>query len=141
MNSPPTRPGLIRRLAAIFYDSLLLFAILYIATLPLLMLTHGRAIEPGNLYFLPYLLLVSFVFLGWFWTHGGQTLGMRAWRMRVQQPGGGNITWSQALLRFAAAILSWAAGGLGFLWILVDRDRMAWHDRLSRTEVILLEKK
>jgi uncharacterized RDD family membrane protein YckC len=45
------------------------------------------------------------------------------------------------LLRFFAAILSWSAGGLGFLWILVDRDRMAWHDRLSKTEVVLLAKK
>jgi len=140
MNAQLPQPGLMRRLAAIFYDSLLLFAVLFIATLPLLLLTQGEAIESDSGYFLPYLLSISFLFFGWFWIHGGQTLGMRAWRIRVQQANGSNITWLQALIRFFSAIFSWAVGGLGFLWIMVDKDRKAWHDRLSSTEIVLLPK-
>ncbi len=78
------------------------------------------------------------LFFAGFWTHGGQTLGMRAWRIRLVGRGGGRVSWGQATLRFFAAIVSWLALGLGFLWALVDRERHAWHDRCSGTRLIRL---
>lgn len=134
---PPA--GLLRRLAAIIYDTLLLLAILLMATGLLLPLTGGEAIEPGNPFFSIYLILICFFFYAWFWTHGGQTLGMRAWKMRIQQRGGAGITWRQAGLRFLAAIVSWLALGLGFLWMLADRERLAWHDRCSGTVLVVIK--
>lgn len=88
-----------------------------------------------------YLLGVCFVFYGWFWVHGGQTLGLRTWRLRVVRHDSTPITWRHAALRFAGAILSWAALGLGFLWIYVDPQRRAWHGHLSGTRVVLEPRK
>lgn len=129
-------PGLLRRLGAIFYDSLLLVAVLFFSTAILLPLNRGKAFQPDQLYYPVYLLAVSFLFFGWFWTHGGQTLGMRAWKLKVCSDGKAAISWPQALLRFTAALLSWSALGLGFIWILCNREKCAWHDRLSNTRIV-----
>ena len=131
-------PGLLRRLAAIAYDSLLLCGILLVAALPLPLV--GEAIGHSwwlQLLIQAYLISVCLLFFGWFWVHGGQTLGMRAWRLAVIRADGGRITWRLAAARFAAAILSWVVLGLGFLWVLFDADKLAWHDRLSGTRLVL----
>jgi uncharacterized RDD family membrane protein YckC len=141
-SSPAPVPcSLLRRLGAIVYDALLLLALLFIATIPVLIINHGHPVAAADPLYQGYLLLVSFLFFGWFWTHGGQTLGMRAWRVRVQNKDGKSITWLQALLRFLAALVSWAALGLGFLWSLLDRDRQTWHDRFSESVLVVLPKR
>ena len=127
-------PGFLRRLAAQVYDLLLLIALLFLATALLLPFTAGEAISAQQtLIYRIYLAVISFLFYGWFWTHGGQTLGLRAWKIKVltfdQKP----ISWIQALLRFASALVSWSFFGLGFLWILADKNRRSWHDHLSKT--------
>jgi uncharacterized RDD family membrane protein YckC len=137
----PFSPSLLRRLAAIFYDSLLLIAVWFVLTAFALPLTAGEAVPAGNLLYRFYLLLTALIFFGGFWTHGGQTLGMRAWRLKVQQPNGQPITRGQALRRFIFALLSWLPLGAGFWWILIDKRGQAWHDRLSATELIVVPKK
>ena len=137
--------GLPRRLAAMFYDSLLLLAILMIATAAFLPLTGGEAITPtGNpaLEYLYRLVLLALVvlFFGTFWTRRGQTLGMASWRLRVERVDGSLLTWGDTVMRLGAALLSWLPLGLGYLWILIDRDRRAWHDRLTGTRVVVLPK-
>lgn len=122
-------------MAAIVYDTLLLIGILFLATALTLPLTGGTAIARGNPYYSGYLILICFLFFGWFWTHGGQTLGMRAWKIRVQRTNGLGISWTQALLRFVGAIISWLALGLGFFWMLADPRKQTWHDRFSGTVV------
>ena len=128
-------PGLGRRLGAIAYDSILLVAVLFVATAILLPLTGGEAIGPTHGLYPAYLVAVSFGYFGWFWTHGGQTLGMRSWHLRLMGAGRRGASWPQALLRFAGACLSWLCFGAGFLWLLVDRERLTWHDRLSGTRI------
>ena len=137
--SPLKYAGLIRRLLAIIYDLFLLIALLFIATAILMALNQGNAIERGQpLYpfYIVYLLTISFIFYGWFWTHGGQTLGMKTWKMRVQQDNGQAITWALALIRFITAILSWSAAGTGFLWSLFSPKKRTWHDIASRSVLI-----
>ena len=77
------RPSLLRHFAAMLYDTFLLLAILLLAGLIAVTLNGGEAIGQGNPFFLLYLLAVSFLFYGWFWTHGGQTLGMRSWKIKL----------------------------------------------------------
>ena len=132
--------GLLRRFAAVLYDSLLLFASLFFATLPILAFTGGQAIAPNNLLFSAYLLALAFLFFAWFWTHGGQTLGMRAWRIRVQCADGSPISLAQAAVRFIVAIVSWAALGVGFWWSWLDRERRTWHDIVSASVLVLVAK-
>jgi uncharacterized RDD family membrane protein YckC len=130
-------PGLARRLAACLYDSLVLFAVLMVAGAAWVALSRAPA-APGDWWFRAYLLAVAAVFYGSFWRRG-ETLGMRAWKLRVVAADGRPPGWDRALLRFASALLSWAVLGLGFLWVLVDRERLAWHDRLSGTRLVVRE--
>lgn len=120
-------------MGAIVYDLFLLAAVLFLATAIALPLNAGAAFTSGQYLYPVYLLAVSFLFFGWFWTHGGQTLGMRAWKIKVLTRDRKPIGWSQALIRFIAALVSWGVFGLGFLWIIIDRQRRSWHDYLSHT--------
>jgi len=139
-------PGLARRGLAMLYDGLLLVALWFGVSAVLLAISAGLLTEPGRPLWLAYahrlsLVLATLGFFGWFWTHGGQTLGMRAWRLRlVSSVEHGAVTWKQSVLRLATACLSVSALGLGFFWSWIDPKRRTWHDRLSGTELILLPK-
>ena len=142
---PPARAGLPRRLAAMFYDSLLLLALLMIATALFLPLTGGEAIDPRTQPVLEFiyrlvLLLLIVGFFGVSWTRSGQTLGMATWRLRVEREDGRRLTWGDTLRRLGWALVSLLPAGLGFAWVLVDPERRAWHDRLSRTRVVVVPK-
>jgi uncharacterized RDD family membrane protein YckC len=138
MNRLPAA-GFARRIAAALYDALLLAALMMLVTL-VLVAVQGQALLPGNLVHRLTLLGTAAVFFGAFWKHGGQTLGMRTWRLRVELLSGADLDWPVALLRFAAALVSLATVGLGFLWILVDPEKLAWHDRIAGTRVVVLPK-
>ena len=139
MMSPP---NLLRRLAAIIYDLLLLISVLFVATALILPFNAGQAISDSQMkFYWFYLLTISFIFYGWFWTHGGQTLGLRAWNMQVLTIKGEHITWFHAFLRFSIAIFSWSTLGLGFFWSLMDVDKRCWHDKLSKTALFHQPKK
>lgn len=129
--------GLTRRLAAVLYDALLLAALWMVASAPVLALNHGEAVPSGHWGYRAYLVAIAWAFFAGFWRYGGQTLGMRAWRLRLIAADGGPVGLGRATLRFLAAILSWIPAGLGFLWQLVDRERRSWHDRLSGTRLIV----
>lgn len=139
------RAGLLRRLGALLYDGLLLLALLMVATAALLPFTGGEAIDPREHPLLEFvyrclLALLIVGFHGLFWTRRGQTLGMASWRLRVEREDGRLLTWGDTLRRLAWAVVSWLPLGLGYLWILFDPQRRAWHDRLTRTRVIVISK-
>lgn len=126
---------LTRRMLAILYDSLALLGVLAAGTLTALAFTGGEAIAPGNPWLRLWLLALTYGYFVVSWRKGGQTLGMRAWKIRVVADDGRRASWAALSARFAAAVVSWAALGLGFLsaW---RRPRRAWHDRWSRTYLI-----
>ncbi len=126
-----------RRLLATLYDLLLLLALWLTAILISLVLTQlaGLRLTPPMTRAL--LFTLSFGFFGYFWVHGGQTLGMRAWRLHVRRTDGAMLHWPAALHRFVLMLLL----GLSVLWCWLDPQRRAWHDRLSGTHVMLLPKK
>ncbi|HSQ69604.1 MAG TPA: RDD family protein [Steroidobacteraceae bacterium] len=147
MQTQPAPPpaGLLRRLAAIVYDALLLVALAMVATSLLLPLTGGEAITTSShpalgAAYRALLVGIVIAFYGLFWTRRGQTLGMQSWRLKVERQDGGLLEWSDVIRRLAAALLSLLALGLGFLWILVDPGKRAWHDMLSGTRVVLVPK-
>jgi uncharacterized RDD family membrane protein YckC len=70
------------------------------------------------------------------WRRGGQTLGMRPWRLRVVAAAGDALTMRSAWLRYAVGTLSLLAAGLGFWWAWFDRERLTWHDRASGTRLV-----
>lgn len=138
--------GLLRRLGALLYDTLLIVALMMIATALFLPLTGGEAVSAEThptLTVVYQLVLLSLLvaFYGYFWTRGGQTLGMAAWRLRVEREDHGLLTWPDTLRRLAWAAVSLLCAGAGLLWVVVDRERRAWHDRLSRTRVVVVPKR
>lgn len=132
--------GLLRRLMAIFYDLFLLMAILFLAMAIFnATFNQGKAIEPNS----PYAIISSFylgsiiiLYFGWFWTHGGQTLGMKTWKIKLISNNSQSVNWKQALIREATAVISWGMLGAGFIWSVIDRKKRCWHDISSNTTLI-----
>jgi len=128
-------------MAAMLYDTLLLFAVYMLTAALLLPFTSGEAITPQDASALSdvltaMLLAVTVGYFGVSWTRTGRTLGMQAWKIRAIRDDGSRLRWRDVLTRLAASLLSWACAGLGFLWILWSEDKRAWHDRLSRTRIV-----
>lgn len=136
--------GLFRRLFAIMYDAFLLTAILFIVTGIATILNQGKAIEPEDRFyplFVSIVFLLIYLYFAWFWTHGGQTLGMKTWRMRLVAIDDSQISWMTAAIRLIAALLSWGLFTTGFLWSLLDSRKRCLHDIISRTELRDLREK
>ena len=138
-----TRAGFGRRLAALVYDSFLLAALLMIFTGGALFFTHGAAVVPatvGNWVYV-YRAGLVLVIAGYYalnWRRSGQTLGMRAWRLRTVSDRGNTLSWSAVIVRALFGFIAWAPAALGVLWLYWDHDHLALHDRLSKTRVIHL---
>lgn len=128
---PPA--SLLKQIAAMIYDSLLILALLFLATAVALVFNQGEAIESSPAFSL-YLLIILFSFYAWFWHKSGQTLGMRTWKIRIVTESGGNPGWGTCYLRLCSALLSFLFFGAGYLWRLFTP--YTWHDRLSRTRII-----
>jgi uncharacterized RDD family membrane protein YckC len=136
-SAPQEVAGLRRRLASMLYECLLLLGVLSVAfMLPHLALGMGLGIVlPGSALLLHVLIVLGIYFI-WYWLHGGQTLAMQTWRIRLINPGGMPLRPAQALLRYLAAWFSILPLGIGILWALVDRDRQFLHDRIAGTRII-----
>jgi uncharacterized RDD family membrane protein YckC len=143
-----TIAGLMRRLAAMVYDGLILMAVLMAygaialtVKYSVLGATHveGEKMELGVIGF-AIMLVVVIAFYSFFWMRGGQTVGMKAWRLRLVNNQGLPVDLAQSIKRCIFACLSLGLGGMGYLWCLVDRNGMAAHDHLSGTQVVLLPK-
>jgi len=89
---------------------------------------------------------ITFVFFGWFWTHGGQTIGMRAWKIRlvdyqaIEADVLQNPSWVQALKYYLLALVSWSIAGLGFLSALLNKEKRSWHERGAGTTLVIQRK-
>lgn len=129
--------GVLVRLAALLYDGLLVLGIWFVIGGIAVAINGGEGVHANNPFFPAILFVVTFWFNTHFWRRGGQTLGMRAWRLRLlDQQGKNHLTFTQCFLRYLGAIGALLSCGLGYLWLLVDKDKLTWQDRLSDTRVI-----
>jgi uncharacterized RDD family membrane protein YckC len=138
-----TSAGFGRRFAALLYDGVLLAGLLVVFTSGAVLLNHRRAIEPATAGAWVYLYRAGSigVIAGYYllnWTRGGQTLGMRAWHLRAVSDTGMPLAWRAAALRFVFGVLAWAPAALGVLWLYIDPEHLALHDRFSKTRVVHL---
>lgn len=166
MSIPSAPAPLWRRIAAAGYDGLLLIAIWMVALLLDLVIRDLLGAPRDWTALRVYLFGVGLLFFGWFWTHGGQTLGMRVWRLRVERDDGRALSWITAMSRFAAMLAVWSvilivplsrlphlrdlphagpvalgctlAAALGLLAMHLDRRRRSPHDWLSGAHVVQL---
>lgn len=142
---PAARPAHLGwRLLALVYDTLPNIAIWFAASALVLLLVPGHAaFAPWSLG--QWLLWAScwgitgtYAVLAW--RRGGQTLGMKPWRLQVVGRDGRPAPVRALVIRYAVATLSLLAFGLGLLWSLVDRERRTWHDIAAGTLFVRLEK-
>ncbi len=142
--------GLGRRLGAMLYDGFLVAAIwiavtvAHVAFFRFVLGQHAEEIGSTavDVWSLRVMLLffITLFFL-FSWRRGGMTLGMQAWRLRVQTVDGHAMSVRQGLIRCAVAWLSLLAFGLGYLWVLFDAERRSWPDIASETRTVVLPKK
>ena len=141
----PVPAALHWRVLAMLYDLLPLAAV-WFAVAMLSYLLHGLTpVQPGSAAAwatFAALLLIGFGYFALSWRRGGQTIGMRAWRLRLVDARDSAVVpgWWRLALRCTVAVLSLATFGLGFLWSLLDRERRTWHDIASRTRVLRLQR-
>lgn len=128
----PTRA---RRLAALVYESMLLFGVVFIAgyffdTLTqskhALMLRHERQ---------AWLFFVLGLYFVWCWRHGGQTLAMKTWHIRLIREDGDRITLVQAILRYVLCYF-FTLSGIAFIYSFFDKNGQFPHDRLLGTVLV-----
>lgn len=144
------RAGLLRRMAALLYDSFLVAAIWMVLgfLLQLIVGADSNQLVDGVVKTDPLLDMILFLLMiasssGFyirFWTQSGQTLGMLAWRIKVESLDDSLINFQQGAVRYAAAWPSFFLFGFGYLWLYVDNNGDAVHDKLSRTKVVVLPK-
>jgi uncharacterized RDD family membrane protein YckC len=127
----PVVPGLPRRLASMGYEALLLFAVAFFAAWLFFFASGGRDATHGwPRYVLQLFILVVFAaYFLWCWLRGGQTLAMKAWRIRLA-----DVTPAKAILRFIYGLLL-VPTGIAIVWAFFDRDRQFLHDRLAGTRI------
>ena len=148
------RAGFMRRLAAMIYDALVAVAVGMVAALVLLVIftiCHSNGLIGQQYEHLSDFMQTSVIYttilqvwvgawvLGfflWFWAEGGQTIGMRAWRMRIFSTVEAPMTFGRLCLRLVSSL-----GGLGTLLVLFDyKNKQSLQDRLAKTEILVLTK-
>lgn len=157
-------PTLKRKVICLIYESLILLAVVFIASLIFHLIFRDTQAD----YFKPLFQLYLFVVVGyyctWFWTHGGQTLAMQTWKIRIVTVEGGTLTIQRAIARYLCTLIgilffvvidlivpfefinklhlvliSFVFFGFGFFWAIFDRDHQFLHDRLVGTRIVKLE--
>ena len=152
-----TAPSLKRRLCSMLYESMLLFGVLFISAWifsTLLQQRHALYLRHALEGWLFAILALYFI---WFWRHGGQTLAMKTWRIKLVSKDGNRVSVGRAILRFLLCWLwflpglavAWALGAKGWMligvpainlivWaalVYLDPQRQFLHDRLAGTRI------
>jgi len=125
-----------RRLLSLVYEALILAAVLLAGGIAF-MAVAGR-MEPvlARPLFQFFLLLLAGTYFVWQWCHGGQTLPMKTWRIRLVTAAGEPLTLRHAVYRFVLAVAGTLLLGIGVIWAFFDRDRQFLHDRLAGTRIV-----
>ncbi|MEX1057621.1 MAG: RDD family protein [Natronospirillum sp.] len=132
----PSVTGLLwRRLAAFAYDVVVLVGLLMVATFPYLgalhLLTGADAAAAGDPWFRFYTLCIVFGYTWISWRWGGQTIGMKAWRIQALGQDGHRLTHRQILQRFLLGIPALLLGGVGYWWAIFSPSHLTLPEQWS----------
>ncbi len=145
------KAGLGKRILSIFYDALILFFIIIVATfiiqqiiiqLELITLEQVQISAKETIVVIPtdsiltlilknLWVVISFFYFGHYWTKRGQTLGMKVWKIKAVTHDGELMMWGQVLKRYVFSLL-----GLGLFWMIFDKENLPLQDRMSKTKLI-----
>jgi uncharacterized RDD family membrane protein YckC len=153
-------PSLLRRVAALPYEGLLLLALVLIVSFPIAGLKGVALSGVPHIFYQAYLFIVTASYFCWQWQKNGQTLPMKTWRFRATDEHGARLTWQRAFVRFLWAMAFFGPACVGILlfffpqrlspaitiWFFLpmlatilyarfDREGQFLHDRLARTRL------
>ncbi len=128
-------PNLFQHFSVIAFDTLSVISLLLLASVFLFSLNTFEPINAYHPLFIAYLIGVSFFYFGWSWMHGGQTIGMKLWNIRLVDKEEAALSWLQITLRFIASVVSVLALGIGFCWEYLGKDKQNWPDYFSGTSL------
>ena len=152
-------PSLWCRLACFIYEGVLLFGVVMIAGYLFSSLTQQRHALQGRHALQAFIFVVVGIYFGWFWSHGGQTVAMKAWHLRLLDRNGQPVSQARALTRYLlswmwfmpALAVVWFSGirspmmtfavlGLGVVayagLALLHPSRQFWHDVVCGTQLV-----
>ncbi len=120
------------------YDIFPILGLFLTSSLFIMLLRGGEEVSPGTVWFQFFLAAEVFLYFAYSWKSGGQTLGMRAWKLAIVDHN--QLTWGKVTLRFLAGVASIATLGLG-LWVkLWNKDKITWMDQISHTKTVSIKK-
>jgi len=131
-----------KHFAAFLYDIFPLLGVFLVTSLVVLVIRGGIPVERYSPWFSALLIIEFSAYYIYSWKVGGQTLGMRAWKMKIFPKTSHQITitWNQATLRFIVGIVSTVFLGLGVFWKLFSKNKASWMDLVSHSETKTLDK-
>ena len=127
-----------KHLAAFLYDLFPILGIFLITSLIVMLIKKGTIVDRHTLWFDTLILIEFVLYYTYSWKVGGQTLGMRAWKIKIvpKNVNQTNLSWSQSFARLIAGILSTILFGSGLFWKLVSKNKLSWMDVLSQSKTI-----
>lgn len=129
-------PSLLKLGACFIYDALIVIALSF-ALAGLFLLIAGDARYGIKRYVLQFTLWFFIgIYFAWCWSRSGQTLAMKTWKLRVVGADAKPLALRAAAIRYIVATVSFMLLGIGFLWAIIDPDKLYLHDRLLKNRII-----
>ncbi len=130
-----------RLFAACVYELLLLIALWFVSAWIFIALFGDATHAYKRLFLQIFLWLVTGAYFVWCWSKSGQTLAAQTWKIKLVNQAGATLSVKESIIRYMLASLSALVFGFGFIWILVDKNKLYLHDRLLKTHFISVSKK
>jgi len=132
-----------KHFAAFLYDLFPITGVFILTSLIVMLVRNGTIVDQHTLWFDILILLELVLYYSYSWKIGGQTLGMRAWKIKIvpNNVNQSNLTWFQAIFRFLIGVLSTILIGAGLFWKLISKNNQSWMDISSQSTTISTEDK
>ncbi len=135
--------GFFKRLFSLIYDTLAVLGIILSSSLILVWINGGATPDGSFAFYIQRIILILSgpIFYSYFWIKNeGQTLGMQAWKIRLQTEGNQTMDLKVSLMRCLVSCISFAFIGLGYFWIFFDSSKRSWADMYTKTKIIDIKK-
>jgi uncharacterized RDD family membrane protein YckC len=136
-----TAPSFFKLGACLIYEALVVIALSLAGTAFFVLLLGEATIGIKRNLLQLFLWVIVGVYFIWCWRRKGQTLAMQTWQLKLVNQEAQLLSLKAAIIRYVLANFSLMVFGLGFLWVLVDRDRLFLHDRILKNKIIYVLRK
>ncbi len=128
-----SKTNVFKHIAAFVYDVFPVVGILIVTSGIILILRSGDAVQAHTWWFQGFIFGEIALYYIYFWKVGGQTIGMKAWKIHIHPNNQtqNHLSWKQAIMRFVVGILSTALLGLGLFWKFYSKEGKSWMDLVS----------